>query len=110
MHVHKYAVFGGPGPGARFAPNDLCHNTTYNREFSYSVHYNMCRGIQAGAEAVSPFSCARWQFDPEWGMWIGSGSHFAFMNQPAAAQRCDPKRIAKCGLRCALSSRFRRRI
>ena len=27
------------------------------------------------------------RYDAAWGMWIGSGSHFAFMNQPAAAGR-----------------------
>ena len=58
---------------------------------------------------MSPNSCANWQFDPEWGMWVGSGSHFAFMNQPAAAQRCDPKLIAKSGLKCAIQSRLHTR-
>lgn len=27
------------------------------------------------------------RYDPGWGMWIGSGDHFAFMNQPSAAGR-----------------------
>lgn len=27
------------------------------------------------------------QYDPEWGMWIGSGKHFSFMNQARAAGR-----------------------
>ena len=27
------------------------------------------------------------RYDPEWGMWIGSGKHFAFMNQARAAGR-----------------------
>jgi uncharacterized protein YdiU (UPF0061 family) len=27
------------------------------------------------------------RYDAAWGMWIGSGSHFAFMNQPVAAGR-----------------------
>ena len=25
------------------------------------------------------------KYDPRWGMWIGSGDHFSFLNQPAAA-------------------------
>ena len=25
------------------------------------------------------------RYDPKWGMWIGSGQHFSFLNQPAAA-------------------------
>eukprot|EP01062_Namystynia_karyoxenos_P025948 TRINITY_DN20311_c0_g1_i1.p1 TRINITY_DN20311_c0_g1~~TRINITY_DN20311_c0_g1_i1.p1 ORF type:complete len:643 (+),score=191.16 TRINITY_DN20311_c0_g1_i1:98-1930(+) len=26
------------------------------------------------------------RYDPAWGMWVGTGQHFAFMNQPQAAQ------------------------
>jgi len=27
------------------------------------------------------------KYNPKWGMWIGSGEHFSFLNQPAAAER-----------------------
>jgi uncharacterized protein YdiU (UPF0061 family) len=39
----------------------------------------------------APYTCTpapfSYRYDPEWGMWIGSGRHFAFMNQPAACGR-----------------------
>jgi uncharacterized protein YdiU (UPF0061 family) len=37
--------------------------------------------INGGTVDYGPFGFIE-QYDPGWGMWISSGNHFAFMNQP----------------------------
>ncbi|KAL1518748.1 hypothetical protein AB1Y20_003033 [Prymnesium parvum] len=92
----EYAPQRDGTPGAPLQPQLLRMVAEASRRFAHLAaewlrvgyvqsNFNSDNCLLGGATLdYGPFGFIE-KYDAEWGMWISSGKHFAFMNQPAAA-------------------------
>ena len=91
----EYPAFA-PAPGAPLGPAILGMLGAASRRFAalasewirvgyVQSNFNGDNCLVGGATLdYGPFGFLE-RYDPAWGMWVGAGAHFAFMNQPSAA-------------------------